>query len=1243
MAADRPGVLRGRPGVRGLLGHPSLRAHPWLVGVAVVLVMALLSPATPVGRGLPWLSGEALTVGPQEYAQTQGGDVEILQVEAEPVDTTGANDAADTAELVDGFGTGVGDARHAVITGDVAPPAATVAVDPPAAAEDDGAVDLAVPLGLAAGQQALATGTIGDGPHGSAGTRRGDVDMWAVTVPAGLRLQVEVRAADGSDLQAVLGLYDTGGTLWASDERGGGGADARLVHRPVSDADMVIAVGALGSGRPLDPFDSASGLGVSTEGDYELRVQLVDDDLDVYAVDLTGGDVLGATVTGAGLQVQVFDGIEGVLALSSTTDLSAQHPPGSALGGGGPHVDHVVADHVTEQRWFVAVSGRHAGGTQGTYELALEVMRPAMEQAPTGVAQTFLLDLDGASVDGRPFGGTQSVGVDPLADQLAAFGLGAGDLPAVEQAMLAEFTRIIDEQGPPAGWTVTTDPLAAPAGTTSTIVVGGTSSPLGASVIAAPPTVDVGNVDPAETGVVLTDLLAAPAGATGSLRGAEGGVTPAMLGRALGILSVHVAGGMLGARVSVPGEFPHVMDDPANILAAVEADFPVSAYGGFVDPRQGAVGHEDTGARIVAGLAVGTDDVDDPPVVAEDTFVVPLGVLDVAAPGVLANDRDPELGPLTVALVDGPAAGTLDLRADGGFTYTPDDQAAPASDTFTYTASDGGAPVGPATVTLAPCGGTALANGSFETGDLTGWCLSEDATVLFPATVVGADDPLPGLRAVVPAEGDHTLVSAWEGLADGATTTLSQVLAVPSSAGQTSLELAWRARWDLAECPTCAPRTVTAQVVQAGGGVLAEEVVLTADGGTTQDLVEGTATVPVDLSAAAGSRVVLSLVIEHGDGLSGPGQLELDHVRLALPDPDPDPDPDPGPGGGGVPGGGLPGDPLPTGSPSPTASPTPTATPTEDPTEDPTVEPGGDPVAVPSGTSRLEGAGREQTAVAASQMAYPQARSAGAVVLARRDSFADGLAGAPLAAAVDGPLLLTGTDGLHPATRDEVIRVLAGGGTVHVLGGTAAIGADVVAELEQLGYRVVRSAGASRFETAVAIADQVEQALGDVASVFLVTGLDFPDALSAGPAAIDRDGVILLTDGASAHADTVAWLEAHRDVMAVAVGGQAARAHPLVQSVAGSGREATAAAVADAFFGRAEVVGVARNDDFADALGGGVLTGRAGGPLLLTGGAELHPVARTWLADHDVSSALLFGGPAALSQAVADAVAALLR
>jgi VCBS repeat-containing protein len=71
----------------------------------------------------------------------------------------------------------------------------------------------------------------------------------------------------------------------------------------------------------------------------------------------------------------------------------------------------------------------------------------------------------------------------------------------------------------------------------------------------------------------------------------------------------------------------------------------------------------------------------------------------VAAPGVLGNDTDPDGDSLSAALVSGPAHGSLNLNANGGFTYTPDADFN-GTDTFTYQASDGTAQSNPATVTI---------------------------------------------------------------------------------------------------------------------------------------------------------------------------------------------------------------------------------------------------------------------------------------------------------------------------------------------------------------------------------------------------------------------------------------------------------------------------------------------------------------------------------------------------------------
>jgi VCBS repeat-containing protein len=106
-------------------------------------------------------------------------------------------------------------------------------------------------------------------------------------------------------------------------------------------------------------------------------------------------------------------------------------------------------------------------------------------------------------------------------------------------------------------------------------------------------------------------------------------------------------------------------------------------------------GQLDSNVAIVA-LTVQND----PPTAADDSYSTTQGsTLRVAAPGLLANDTDPNHDSLTVALVSGPAHGTLQLNPDGSFRYTPDFGFA-GTDTFTYQASDGSAVSNLATVTI---------------------------------------------------------------------------------------------------------------------------------------------------------------------------------------------------------------------------------------------------------------------------------------------------------------------------------------------------------------------------------------------------------------------------------------------------------------------------------------------------------------------------------------------------------------
>lgn len=146
-------------------------------------------------------------------------------------------------------------------------------------------------------------------------------------------------------------------------------------------------------------------------------------------------------------------------------------------------------------------------------------------------------------------------------------------------------------------------------------------------------------------------------------------------------------------------------------------------------------------------------------------------------------------------------------------------------------------------------------------------------------------------------------------------------------------------------------------------------------------------------------------------------------------------------------------------------------------------------------------------------------RQAKAVVLASGGGFADALAGVPLAAYKQGPLLLTEPTGLTKTTEDEIKRVLPTGATVYVLGGHSALSPAVDEKLRADGYRVTRYAGPDRYGTAMQIATS---GLDNPPSAIVVTGTDFADALAAGPAATGdvlsshgKPAAIVLSDGAT--------------------------------------------------------------------------------------------------------------------------------
>ena len=153
---------------------------------------------------------------------------------------------------------------------------------------------------------------------------------------------------------------------------------------------------------------------------------------------------------------------------------------------------------------------------------------------------------------------------------------------------------------------------------------------------------------------------------------------------------------------------------------------------------------------------------------------------------------------------------------------------------------------------------------------------------------------------------------------------------------------------------------------------------------------------------------------------------------------------------------------------------------------------------------RLAGSNRYATNLAVLEEAGVNGED---LIAASGKGFADALS----ASAAKRPILLVGPS-LTPDQKKYLSDHSADlGDTVYIAGGTGAVSAAVENELRPYGT-VKRFAGANRYDTSVLIA--MEFFGGDLDTVTIASGRDFPDGLSGGPCAVFYESpMILVTKG----------------------------------------------------------------------------------------------------------------------------------
>lgn len=220
-------------------------------------------------------------------------------------------------------------------------------------------------------------------------------------------------------------------------------------------------------------------------------------------------------------------------------------------------------------------------------------------------------------------------------------------------------------------------------------------------------------------------------------------------------------------------------------------------------------------------------------------------------------------------------------------------------------------------------------------------------------------------------------------------------------------------------------------------------------------------------------------------------------------------------------------------------------------------------------------------------------------------------------------------------------------GDVYVSGSAA--GDTTIREVRPFG--VARISGSDRYATSIAVSQR--EFPGTSSVVYIASGVNYPDALAAGPAAAKRHAPLLLATPGGLTADVSAEVSRlEPDTIVVAGGpnsisdavlGQLRDAAPgaTVTRAAGSDRFATSRAVVAGAFTTADTVYLAAGGNFPDALAAGGAAGAHGSPILLVdGGAPwIDAPTAALLASLQAKKVEVVGGTSVLSAGIVSSLA----
>lgn len=264
----------------------------------------------------------------------------------------------------------------------------------------------------------------------------------------------------------------------------------------------------------------------------------------------------------------------------------------------------------------------------------------------------------------------------------------------------------------------------------------------------------------------------------------------------------------------------------------------------------------------------------------------------------------------------------------------------------------------------------------------------------------------------------------------------------------------------------------------------------------------------------------------------------------------------------------------------------------------------------PKTGARITGPDRFATSVAVSTRVFP---SANRVIIAGGGAPADALAASGLAGAAGGaPILLTDKAALSPVVADEIRRLAPS--QVYVIGGTGAVSNAVIDDLRKLPglsgpTAVKRIGGASRYDTARLIAEEIKWWVGPSERAIIANGQTLVDAVAAAGLAYNKKLPVVLVRPTVVPPESAAALTSSGVRTSLVIGGPGVVSDEVMSRLPGATRIAAGADRYDTAAKLAEYivqnegfnwgsVYVSSGANIVDALSAGPVAGHNRNPML---------------------------------------------